>query len=424
MNLLLAVLAAARVVTLQQAVDSARANQPQLRQARAGSQAAAARAQQAFAPMLPQVSARAGFQHSAGTVTVRSASCSTDPTAPCPTGVASGNTWSDSLTASLLLFDFFSTPNRWEAAKAQADAQAATERATELSVDFTVRSAYFDARADKALVQVAADTLANQQKHLQQTEGFVKAGTHPEIDLAQARTDTANARVALINSQNTYETAKVTLNSAMGILGTTDYDVADEAMPAVQNEDADTQPLYDEAVKDRPEFASIEALVHADELTVRSLQGQYWPSISGSAGVAQSGTSLSDLGWNATVGVVATWQIFQGGSTRAQVAEAQANVGSEVAQLDLLKQTLRSDVDSARLAVRGAKESISAAQEALTNAKVRLTLAEQRYQVGVGSAIELGDAQVAVTQAAAQLVQADDTLSKARAQLLRALGRR
>ena len=424
MTPLLALLAAARIVTLQQAVDSARVNQPQLRQARAGTQAAAARAREAFSPMLPQVSARAGFQHSAGTVTVRNAACSADPTVPCATGVASGNTWSDNVTATLLLFDFFTTPNRWEAAKAQAEAQAATERATELAVDFTVRQAYFDAWADKALVQVAQDTLTNQQKHLAQTEGFVKAGTHPEIDLAQARTDTANARVALITAQNTYEVAKVTLNAAMGVLGPTDYDVADDAMPVVANEDADTQPLFDEAVKDRPEFASLEALVRADQLTVRSIEGQYLPSIGASAGVSQSGTKLTDLGWNATVGVSATWLLFQGGQTRAQVAEAEANVAGEVAQLDLLRQTLRSDVDAARLAVRAAKESISAAQEALTNSKVRLTLAEQRYQVGVGSAIELGDAQVAVTQASAQLVQADDKLATARAQLLRALGRR
>ena len=62
-------------------------------------------------------------------------------------------------------------------------------------------------------------------------------------------------------------------------------------------------------------------------------------------------------------------------------------------------------------------------QEALANAKERLRLAEQRYAVGVGSAIELGDAQVALALAAAQAVQADDKLSTARAQLLRALGR-
>ena len=73
--------------------------------------------------------------------------------------------------------------------------------------------------------------------------------------------------------------------------------------------------------------------------------------------------------------------------------------------------------------VRAAKESIGATQEALVNARERLRLAEQRYEVGVGSAIELGDAQLALAQAAAQAVQADDRLATARAQLLRALGR-
>jgi outer membrane protein len=73
--------------------------------------------------------------------------------------------------------------------------------------------------------------------------------------------------------------------------------------------------------------------------------------------------------------------------------------------------------------VRAAKESLSATKDALVNARERLRLAEERYAVGVGSAIELGDAQLALTQAAGQAVQADDRLSTARAQLLRALGR-
>ena len=81
------------------------------------------------------------------------------------------------------------------------------------------------------------------------------------------------------------------------------------------------------------------------------------------------------------------------------------------------------DVNAALLAVRAAKASQSATSEALENARLQLKLAEQRYQVGVGSSIELTDAQVALTQAAAQAVQATDNLSTARAQLVRALGR-
>jgi outer membrane protein len=94
-----------------------------------------------------------------------------------------------------------------------------------------------------------------------------------------------------------------------------------------------------------------------------------------------------------------------------------------VAQLDQLRQQIRLEVDAARLAVRSAKTTVGAAQEALTNARERLRLAEGRYQHGVGSVIELGDAQVALTSAAAQAVQADDRLATARAQLAHALAR-
>ncbi|HET7785914.1 MAG TPA: TolC family protein [Myxococcales bacterium] len=419
---LAALAAAVRIVTLDQAVQSARERQPQLREARASTEAASARASQALAPMLPQVSANASYLRT----TVNSIS---RPGAPVTPGQGSSSfrtlpSLSDNVSASLLLFDFGATPNRFRAARAFSESARDSERSTALQVDFNVRAAYFDARANKALARVAEDTLANQQRHLEQTEGFVQAGTHPEIDLVQARTDTANARVQLINAQNAYEQSKVTLNAAMGVIGPTDYEVGDEPMPQLQDEDdPDGSRLYAEATAARPDVAALVEQVRANQLTASALRGQYGPAISATAGFTQAGEFLDRLGWNATAGVTLNWQIFQGGLTRAEVREAEAQVATSVAQLDLLRQQIRGDVDSARLAVRAAKASISATQEALANAKVRLQLAEQRYQVGVGSAIELGDAQVALTQAAAQAVQADDRLATARAQLLRALGR-
>ena len=295
--LIAVLLSAARVVTLEEAVQSARERQPQIRQARAVTEAAAARAREAFAPMLPQINAQAGYQRTTANSISR-------PGAPVTQG-RSGSSWdtfnsfSDSIAASQLIWDFGTTPYRWKAAEAQADAQAAQERATALQVDFTVRQAYFDARANRALMKVAEDNLANQQLHLKQTDGFVRAGTHPEIDLVQARTDTANAQVLLINAQNAYETSKVTLNAAMGVLGLTDYDVTDEGLAPVQGEDSEVDPLLAEANKSRPEVASLEQLVHADELTVRAAQGNYWPALSATAGFTQGGSSLANLGWNA-----------------------------------------------------------------------------------------------------------------------------
>lgn len=425
----LALLFAARIVTLEEALASAREHQPQLRQAQAAAGAAEARAGQALAPLLPQLNASATVLRTTANAIVRpgsfgtSSSCIPDASHSCSPW-QTYNSWSDQIALSQLLWDFGGAPSRLSAARANAQAAQESARATLLSIELNVRQAYFDARANRALVKVAGESLENLNKHLAQIQGFVGAGIRPEIDLVQARTDTANARVQLINAQNAWETSRVQLNFAMGVPGSIDYDLADEPVPPVAGEDDPGDPLFAEAEKARPELASLGEQVRAQQLTLRAFEAQYLPSLSGNLGFTQGGAALDRLGWNASAGLTLSWNIFQGGLTRQLVREAEANLGSVVAQLDLVRQQLRVDVDTARLSVKASKVATSASQEVVVNARERLRLAEQRYQVGVGSSIELGDAQVAVTQAAAQTVQADDRLAVARAQLLRALGRR
>ena len=398
-----------QVLTLDEAVRLARQNQPQLRQARAGAEAAAARADQARSPLLPQVTGIASYARSSQNG---------------PGGLS--GTSSDSVflsgTVSQLLWDFGQTPNRYRAARAGAEAQRETEQATGLQVVLGVRTAFFTARAAKDLVAVARDNLSNQEAHLRQIQGFVEVGTRPEIDLAQARTDRANAQVQLINGENGYEVAKAQLNLAMGVEGPTGYDVADETLPPVEGEDGTTDALLAEALRARPDVASLASQLRAQQATLWSVQGGYLPSLGVSTGLTGSGapgTSYSN--WNASLTL--SWNVFSGGLTRAQEQEARANLVGLDAQGTLLRQQVRLEVEQARLAVRAAGAALAAAEEALVNARERLRLAEGRYQTGAGSVIEQGDAQVAVTSAAAQRVQAQYTLSSARAQLLNALGR-
>ena len=425
--LLAALLAAGRILTLEEAVHTARQSQPQLREARANTDAAVARADEARAPLLPQLNGTAQYLRTNSRIATGATTTATG--APVTTAIGTTgtfdfhNNWNGNLALTQLIYDFGGTIDRWKAAKAQADAQRSTELATILASDFTVRSTFFLTRADKALLQVAQDTLDQQIKHRQQTEGFVRAGTQPEIALATAKTNEANARVQLITAQNNYETAKLTLNQAMGVAGSTDYDVEDKPFPLIDVEDGELETLLVEATKARPEVASIQELINVNQLTIGSVKGNYLPAISGTANLGENGTSLDGLSTSINFGIGLSWNLFSGGLTTAQLHEAQANLGNVLAQLDLEKLQIRVDVNAALLAVRAAKSSLSATAEALENAKLQLKLAEQRYQVGVGSSIELTDAQVALTLAAGQAVQADDNLSTARAQLLRALGR-
>jgi outer membrane protein len=429
-NLALLVLAAAapaaplRILTLDEALAMARAQQPQVRQAAAATQAALARVDESFAPLLPQVSGNADYTRETANYASRPGSL--------PNQISSGSnrsSWNTvnyfnlGLNANQLLYDFGQTRSKWRSSQASAASQKDTERGTMDLVLFSVRSAYFQARAAKGLVKVASETLANQQKHMEQAEGFVEAGTQPEISLAQAKTDLANARVQLINAENGYATAKAQLNQAVGVESPTDYDIADETLPLVDGEDGSTETLLDEAVKARPELAALANQVRAQELTVRALQGSYWPNLGLSTGLSDAGEYASSLTWNWSAGFALSVPIFQGGLTRAQVREAEANLAVVQAQADAERQQVRLEVEQARLAVRADKEALAASVEALANAHVLLQLAEGRYETGVGSIIELGDAQVALTSAGQQKVQAEYNLSQARAQLLKAVGR-
>src|SRR5262249_23686105 len=121
---------------------------------------------------------------------------------------ASKNFWQARVDLTQLVWDFGQTTGRYHSAEYLASAQESTQQVTLRQVLLNVRTNYFAAVADKALVQVQRDTLENQQRHLDQVQAFIQVGTRPEIDLAQSKTDVASARLALIRAENAYATGR------------------------------------------------------------------------------------------------------------------------------------------------------------------------------------------------------------------------
>jgi len=412
----------APTLTLEEALRTAEQNQPQLRQARATVEAADARADAGMAPLLPQVTATGSYSRTTNNYAPQPGAA--------PRGASAQNNsfdttdyWRFGLNASQVIYDFGQSSGKWRASQANADVQRANQEVTRRTVFLTARTSFFQARAQKELVHVAEQTVANQQRHLEQIQGFVDAKTRPEIDLAQAKMAVANARLQLVQATNGYATAKAQLNLAMGVVRGTDYDVADDTIPVVQGEEGALDPLLQQAMT-RPDIVALQQQIRAQEASIRATRGAYGPTLQASTGLTEAGADLNAMAWNWNGAISLNWPIFQGGITRAQVREGEASLSSLRAQLDYRKQQIALEIEQARLAIRAARESMSYADIAVENAKVRLDLAEGRYQAGVGSMLELADAQLAHTNASAQKVQSQYTLATARAQLLQAIGRK
>jgi len=283
-------LLSARTLTLDEAVRTAETNQPALHEAQANTQAGNARAEGARAPVLPQVKLGATYQRTTGNREHKPNSATTvDNTAD------TFNWWDFTAAGSFVLWDFGQTRGLWHAAEAAARGLAQTESATRLEVILDARIAYFQARAQKSLVGVASESLANRERHLGQIDGFVTEGTRPQIDLAQARADRATARVQLIAAENAYSLARAALNRAMGVTGAIDYDVADQTFGAVDGEVQPVATLVDEALRARPDRAALDEEIHAQELARSAAVGSYGPTLSLVAGASDQGSNLTSL---------------------------------------------------------------------------------------------------------------------------------
>src|SRR5439155_1111292 len=108
--------------------------------------------------------------------------------------------------------------------------------------------------------------------------------------------------------------------------------------------------------------------------------------------------------WN--FGGLVNLSVFNGGLTRAQVAEAKANLDNLRATEDATRNNVTLEVRQALLNLRQQAESIGVADKGLEQGRENLSLAEGRYKTGVGNIIELTDAQVALVSAEASRVQA------------------
>jgi outer membrane protein TolC len=177
------------------------------------------------------------------------------------------------------------------------------------------------------------------------------------------------------------------------------------------------------AFSNRPDLKSAAAKRKAAEQAVALAKTGYYPSISGNAAYNVSGSNFPlNTGWN--VGATISIPIFSGFLTKYQVEEARANLNVLKANEETQRLTVFLDVQQAYLNLKEAGERVPTAELAVTQAKENLDIANGRYSAGVGSPVEVTDAQVAYTNAETTYIQALSDYKVAKASLEKAMGGR
>ena len=387
-------------LNLQQATELALRQQPTIRSAQGSLVAAQARVPQAKSAYYPRFDLQAGVQKS-----------------EFKSSTTGKRTQSDNTFATILgnqlIYDFGKTAALVDEARAGSRvASGELERVREVVVQ-NVRQAYFNLLQARRLTAVADANLSRSELNLRSAQGFYDVGTKPKSDVTKAEVEVANARVQVIRARNLVRISETTLANALGLEATVPIEIEDNLN--YEPVTLDSTQLRAEALGNRAELRQGQARLDAARAQLSGARARYLPdlTVNGSAGTSSgdavistngvAGVSFSD---NWSIAGQLTWNLFEGFFTQEKIKETQALVDTARADYESLELQVRLEVEQAYITVVEAAERIGATEKAIESARENLRLAQGRYDAGVGTILDLTDAQLSLSTAEADNVTA------------------
>lgn len=331
-----------------------------------------------------------------------------------------GLTGSTTVQGSQLLYDFGRTSASVGAARSDVSAAESSLADTRAQVVLNVKTAFYTFQQNRRLRVVAERTLADQQAHLEEARSRFRAGVVASGDVARALAAVAAAQTSLAEAQRTEEDARLALNAQMGIDPATAIAPADEedVTPELQGD-----ALVRQALSARAEVRRAQATVAAAEQRLRAEKKGNLPSISGLAGVTTSNsTYTSSTQAQPFIGLSLTATPLDGGLTRGRVEQAQATIESARASLRSVELDVARQVLGAHLSLQAAQQQVASTAVEVASAEESVRVAVGRYRTGLGTLLDVTDAQSTLNEARVRQVNARAQVAAAVANLLYQLG--
>ncbi|HEY7715329.1 MAG TPA: TolC family protein [Candidatus Binatia bacterium] len=330
----------------------------------------------------------------------------------------------------MILYNFGKREGNVEAARETLNAVQQDYATTIQDIMLAIKQAYYVYLGAQELVRVRQETVRSRDLLVRQARGFYEVGTRARIDVARAEANLFSAQADLIAAENGVKIAWVTLRNAMGLPRLPEQPVAVDS-PEVQLS-MNLAEARNVAFDSRTELKSFEALRRASDQLIATARRGHLPDLNFDASYGRRHVSNETVGGRTlntfplqpawSVGLNFNIPIFDGFRTTNRVEETLHNYYNIRAQEEDRRQLIALEVEQSYLRVVETQERINANEAAAKAAKENLDLARGRYEVGVGSIIEVTEAETLYTDAQTTYIRAIYEYKIADAQLARAMG--
>ena len=310
------------------------------------------------------------------------------------------------VTLSQLITDFGRTNNLVATAALRAEASGMNAQATAAQIRLAVDQAFYNALQANAGMKVAEQTVNARQLVSDQITTLFDNKLKSQLDVSFANANLAQGKLLLLDAQNNYQAALSALSEVLGSASQPQFELIEPDTQLSAPSDAIAQ-LVDQAFSNRPEIAAQDYESKAAQRFQKAERDLLLPDVRvlGTVGSVPTGAPQLES-WYGAIGVNVNIPIFNGFLYPARSREAALRAQASQEQLRYLKDRVASDVRTSWLNANAAYSRISVTQQFVDQTNLAADLSQTRYTLGLGSIVELSQAQLQQTEAQIQFAAA------------------
>ena len=274
-----------------------------------------------------------------------------------------------------------------------------------------VRKAYYGALLAREVVDMMRSSLQNAEDNMKNVLLMRKQGIVSEYDELRASVQVENLRPSLIQSENNYDLALDALRNEIGADNEEKISIVDSLVFHAVN-DSIIERAEDYMLNSNPNLQAINHQIELNHAAVFAERSNYLPTIAAFGQYQYQGAknelkfSSNDLIASTQIGLTLSLNIFQGLQTRARVEQAQVEQLKSEEQRVSLERSLKTGVHSVIGNLKQAQKRVEAQQKTVETARRGYSIASARFRANAATQLEVNDAQLALTQAEVNRVQA------------------
>ena len=303
-------------------------------------------------------------------------------------------------------------------------------RNAESAVVADIKISYFDALISKEQLSLIEQSIARWEQSRKDTRAMFRQGVAADIDTLKAFLSVENLRPDLIQAENRVATTMTRLKNVMGIPVDSNVKLSGKLELPSAAYPADINAAYREALDSRPDLHQLDLQVQAEGEKINAARAERFPLLS-AFGKLESQTAFndgirpSDSRWPASssVGLQLTMPLFTGYRISSQVEQAKIGQLQTRTRFEELKANIRAEIEVRVLNFRESQKRIEVQSKTISVAERSYSISRLRFKEGIGSRLELTDAELQLNKAKTNYLQAVYDCLVATTQLDKALGR-